>query len=203
MYGIHTSFHSIGIGIRLVNLTIITRINIWGLKFSQVIVSLISYLLYSTRHLKWQAIYLFGYALKIFFLSFLNIGLWIGILIMLWIMVTNWLNDPWVESILSLTCSEQTALILGIKWLIISEWMLFFASFRTSINFRIYTPAFPIRSAYPQFSSYTYTIPFSNLIISLFPSLPIQASHHYICISIGFSFPLVVDQSVSPLSFQP
>ena len=26
--------------------------------------------------------------------------------------------------------------------------------------------AFPIRSAYPQFSSYTYTIPFSNLIIT-------------------------------------
>jgi len=62
--------------------------------------------------------------------------------------------------------------------------MLFFASFRTSINFRIYTPAFPIRSAYPQFSSYTYTIPFSNLIISLFPSLPIQASQVYV--RIGF-----------------
>lgn len=68
--------------------------------------------------------------------------------------------------------------------------MLFLASFRTSINFRIYTPAFPIRSAYPQFSSYTYTIPFSNLIISLFPSLPIQASQVYV--RIGF-LPLTLE----------
>ena len=31
MYGIHTSYHSIGIGIRLVNITIISRINIRGI----------------------------------------------------------------------------------------------------------------------------------------------------------------------------
>ena len=45
MYGIHISFYSIGIGIRLVNLTIISRINIRDLKWS--LLPSISQLLYS------------------------------------------------------------------------------------------------------------------------------------------------------------
>ncbi|ECF6807923.1 hypothetical protein RT19_25095 [Salmonella enterica subsp. enterica] len=58
--------------------------------------------------------------------------------------------------------------------------MLSFARFRTSINFRLITPAFPLFCPHPPFSSYSSAIPFSNLPIPLFPSSPIQAPQVYV-----------------------
>ena len=58
--------------------------------------------------------------------------------------------------------------------------MLSFARFRTSINFRLITPAFPLFCPHPPFSSYSSAIPFSNPPIPLFPSSPIQAPQVYV-----------------------
>ena len=62
--------------------------------------------------------------------------------------------------------------------------MLFFACFRCLINFRFISNAFSTFFSFPLLSSYSFPIPFPNLPIPLFSSLPIQAAQ--IFIKIGF-----------------
>ena len=94
------------------------------------------------------------------------------------------MNDLWIEPFLALTITEQLSLIVGIKLLLISELMLFFACFRCLINFRFISNAFSTFFSFPLLSSYSFPIPFPNLPIPLFSSLPIQAAQ--IFIKIGF-----------------
>lgn len=72
------------------------------------------------------------------------------------------------------TFLEQINIIIGIKLLIISELMLFITCFWYLINFRIiinYT-----LFIYPLFSSYAFSIPFSNLLILVLSSYPLNGS---------------------------
>ena len=114
---------------------------------------------------------------------FVRVFCWIVVLL-IWLEALNWMNDLWIESFLGLTLTEQFSLIYGIKWLILSEWMLFFACFWSLMNCRVLSNAFSLFFSYPLFCSYSFAIPFSNLLILLFSSLPIQAAQ--IFLKIGF-----------------
>ena len=106
------------------------------------------------------------------------------ILLLVWLYIFNWLNDLNIESFFSITLTEQLSLIYGIKLLIISELMLFVACFWCLINFRFISSAFSLFFSFPLLSCYSFSIPFSNLCILLFSSLPLQSAQ--IFIKIGF-----------------
>jgi len=106
------------------------------------------------------------------------------ILLWIWLYIFNWLNDLYIESFLSITLTEQLSLIYGIRLLIISELMLFLACFGCLINFRFISNAFSLFFTFPLLSCYSFSIPFSNLCILLFSSLPLQSAQ--IFIKIGF-----------------
>ncbi len=90
----------------------------------------------------------------------------------------------WMESFLALTGTEQFSLIYSIKWLIVSECMLFFACFWSFINFRVISTGFSLFFSFPLFFGYSFGIPFSNLLILLFSGVPIQAAQLFL--KIGF-----------------
>ena len=119
-----------------------------------------------------------------FFNNCINIIILIIILLLLWIFIFNWLNDIYIESFISITLTEQLSLKCGIKLLIISELSLFIACFWCLINFRFLSNAFSLFFSFPLLSCYTFSIPFSNLLILLFSSLPLQSTQ--IFIKIGF-----------------
>ena len=93
---------------------------------------------------------------------------WFIVVLLIWLTALNWMNDLWMESFLALTGTEQFSLIYGIKWLIVSECMLFFACFWSLINFRVISTGFSLFFSFPLFFSYSFGIPFSNLLILLF-----------------------------------
>jgi hypothetical protein len=136
-----------------------------GIKYNNVIVYLILILLNITN-----------YSIICFF----------AVLYILWLLIFYWLNDNWVESFIGLTRSEQYTLQLSIKLLLVSELMLFFACFWGLVNFRLISNAFSLFFSFPLLSCYSFSIPFSNLLISLCSSLPIQAAQ--IFIKIGFKY---------------
>ena len=105
------------------------------------------------------------------------------ILLFIWLLVIIWLIDLLIESFIALTIIEQLSLIVGIKLLLLSELMLFFACFWCYINFRLIGSVL-LLFYFPLLSCYSFSIPFSNLLILLFSSLPIQCSQ--IFIKIGF-----------------
>jgi heme/copper-type cytochrome/quinol oxidase subunit 3 len=87
-----------------------------------------------------------------------------------------WMNDYGMESIFGFSRTEQFLLICGVKLLIFSEWMLFVGCFWGSFNFRFVSNGYGVFFSYPLLSSYSFAIPYSNVIILLFSSLPIQSS---------------------------
>lgn len=106
------------------------------------------------------------------------------LILTLWLYIFNWLNDLHIESFLSITRAEQISLKYGIKLLIVSEFMLFLACFWCLINFRLLSNSFSLFFSFPLLSCYSFSIPFSNLCILLFSSLPLQSAQ--IFIKIGF-----------------
>ena len=96
-------------------------------------------------------------------------------LLLLWLSIIIWLVDFLIESFIALTLTEQLSLIVGIKLLLLSELMLFFACFWCYINFRLIGSILFI-FYFPLLSCYSYSIPFTNPLILLFSSLPIQSS---------------------------
>ena len=97
----------------------------------------------------------------------------------LWFVILLWLIDYFIESFIALTIIEQLSLITGIKLLLLSEFMLFFACFWCYINFRLIGSYF-ISLVFPLLSLYSFGIPFTNLLLLLFSSLPIQSSQIFI-----------------------
>ena len=87
-----------------------------------------------------------------------------------------WINDFGIENSFGFTITEQFSLIYGIKLLILSELMLFFSCFWGLINFRFISNAFSFFFCFPLLSSYSFAIPYSNVIILLFSSLAIQSA---------------------------
>ena len=73
--------------------------------------------------------------------------------------------------------------IIAIKLLLLSEFMLFFTCFWGYINSRV-IGSVTLLFYFPLLQCYSFSIPFSNLLILLFSSLPIQCSQ--IFIKIGF-----------------
>ena len=86
------------------------------------------------------------------------------------------INDPPIENSFGFTITEQFPLIYGIKLLILSELMLFFARSRGPINSRFISNAFSLFSRFPLLSSYSFAIPHSNVIVPPFPSPAIQSA---------------------------
>ena len=105
------------------------------------------------------------------------------LLLLLWLSIIIRLVDFLIEPFIALTIIEQLALIVGIKLLLLSELMLSFACFWCYINFRI-IGCILLLFYFPLLSSYSFPIPFTNPLIPLFSSLPIQCSQ--IFIKIGF-----------------
>ena len=89
-----------------------------------------------------------------------------------------------MELFLALTTTEQFSLIYGIKWLIISEFMIFLACFWCIINFRVISQGFSLFYSFAIFFTLNFAIPLSNVFILWFSSLPIQAAQ--IFLKIGF-----------------
>ena len=58
--------------------------------------------------------------------------------------------------------------------MLLSELMLFYSCFWVLINYRLLTNAFSLLTIYPLLSSYAFSIPFSNLLILLFSSFPLN-----------------------------
>ena len=115
-------------------------------------------------------LYLF-YLIILFFLFFI-------------LLFNSWINDILLEAFIALSLTEQISLINGIKWLIFSEFMLFYSCFWSLIHFRLISPGFSLLISYPLLSNYSFSIPFSNLLILIFSSIPIQAAQ--IFLKIGF-----------------
>jgi cytochrome c oxidase subunit 3 len=60
--------------------------------------------------------------------------------------------------------------------MLISELMLFLVCFWGLLNFRLISNAFTLFYLFPLLSSYAFSIPFSNLVILLFSSYPLNGS---------------------------
>ena len=60
--------------------------------------------------------------------------------------------------------------------MILFEWMLFFACFWGLINFRLISNAWCLFFCFPLLSSNSFAIPYSNVILLFFSSLPIQSA---------------------------
>ena len=87
-----------------------------------------------------------------------------------------WINDYCIENSFSFTRTEQFSLVYGIKIMILSEFLLFFACFWSLINFRLILNAWCLFFCFPLLSSNSFAIPYTNVILLLFSSLPIQSA---------------------------
>ena len=87
-----------------------------------------------------------------------------------------WINDIIIENLFSFIIIEQFALVYSIKIMIFSELMLFIALFWAIINFKLILNAWCLFFCFPLLSSNSFAIPYSNVIILLFSSLPIQGA---------------------------
>ena len=91
--------------------------------------------------------------------------------------ISGWIYDLWIESHFGLSRSEQYFTIVGIKLLLISELMLFFACFWLLINYRYLFIIVPLCSFH---SFINYCFSWSNALILQLSSLPIQSSQLFI-----------------------
>ena len=112
----------------------------------------------------------------ILFFNYINIIFIIVILFSFIFFLVLWINDLIIENLFSFTQSEQFSLVYGIKIMILSEWMLFFACFWGLINFRLISNAWCLFFCFPLLSSNSFAIPYSNVILLFFSSLPIQSA---------------------------
>jgi len=96
-------------------------------------------------------------------------------LIGIWCYGLSWLNDLWLETFCKMTYLEMKMILSAMKWLIFSELMLFIGCFWALINFRLVTLGLYFLSYFPLFSFNALSIPFSNLMILLYSTLPCQS----------------------------
>ncbi len=86
-----------------------------------------------------------------------------------------WINDYITECVFCFSRTECFSLVFSIKLFILSEFMLFFCVFWTQLNFRFILNVFSCFYSLPLLSSFCFAIPYSNVLILLFSSLPVQA----------------------------
>ena len=94
----------------------------------------------------------------------------------IWILIINWCNDLLIESIILLTTIEHYLIIIGIKLMLISELMLFISCFWCVINIRLMSGPLSLFFIIPFISCNAFSIPFTNLIILLYSSYPLNGS---------------------------
>ena len=150
---IHTSYYSILLCLFIINIFILSWILLWYdyYSFLPYIFIIINY-----------------------FISLCYLLL--AVFMIIWLLILNRLNDFWIESFIALTIIEQITIIIGIKLMLISELMLFIACFWCLINFRLMSNAFSLFFVFPLLSSYAISIPFTNLLLLLFSSYPLNGS---------------------------
>ncbi len=85
----------------------------------------------------------------------------------------------------------------GFKLFILSELMLFFACFRAFGNFRPCSSSSFFSFSFPLFSSYSFSLPFSNLLILLYSSLALNGSQLFPKIGFMVNFIEGLGQSLS------
>ena len=159
IYGIHCSYYSILISLSIENLFLISWLHFWYY-YSDIL----PYIYFTFYYIPYSTLFTF-------------------LLLLLWLSIIIWLVDLLIEAFIALTIIEQLALTLGIKLLLLSELMLFFACFWCYINFRL-IGSILLLFYFPLLSCYSFSIPFTNLLVLLFSSLPIQCSQ--IFIKVGF-----------------
>ena len=113
IYGIHCSYYSILISLSIENLFLICWLHFWYY-YSDIL----PYIYFTFYYIPYSTLFTF-------------------LLLLLWLSIIIWLNDLFIEAFIALTIIEQLALTLGIKLLLLSELMLFFACFWCYINFRL------------------------------------------------------------------
>ena len=136
--------------------------------YSLLIALMISNLIINSWLIFWSNSYCVFYSL-----SYSTV--FISLLLLCWFSTIIWIVDFLIESFITLTLIEQLSLIVGIKLLLFSEVMLFFTCFWCYLNFRFIGSIFYL-FYFPLFTFYSFSIPFGNLLIPLFSSLPIQSS---------------------------
>ena len=100
----------------------------------------------------------------------------ISLLFIQWFVIYLWLNDYYTfESLSTFNILEQLTITNAIYLLILTEFMLFFSCFFYYINLRL-IQTLGLQYIFPLFNSISYSIPFSNLLILLYSSIPIQSS---------------------------
>jgi len=102
----------------------------------------------------------------------------------LWMYGVTWMNDLWQETYSKVTRMETQIVITGVKWLILSELMLFIGCFWGVVNFRMNAQGLYILSYFPLFNFNALSIPLTNLIILLYSTLPCQSSLLFIKLGI-------------------
>ena len=101
------------------------------------------------------------------------------------IFIFIWSSDLFLESFIFLSIIILYSLIYSLKWLIVSEFMLFFACFWSFIYFRLGSLIYFYLIL---FSNTCFSIPFSELIILVYSSLSLNASFIFIFISFSYFY---------------
>ena len=96
------------------------------------------------------------------------------VLLIMWFIICVWINDYFIESLMSLITIEENNIIIGIKLMIISEVFLFIGCFWSDINTRLLVNCYSLFYLFPMLSSYAFAIPFSNLFILVLSSFPLN-----------------------------
>ena len=96
------------------------------------------------------------------------------IIIIIWSIISTWINDYFIESFITLITNEENNIIMGIKLMIVSEVFLFFGCFWSNINSRLLLNCYSLFYLFPILSSYAFAIPFTNLLILVFSSFPLN-----------------------------
>ncbi len=132
----------------------------------------------------------------VIYFGFIFIFIWFSFFILVFFLFM-WINDFLTECSFSFTRTEQHSLVYGIKLLILSEFMLFFSVFWSLLNFRFILNVFSCFYALPLLCSFCFAIPYSNVIVLLFSSLPIQATIIFYKVGLFFCIIEQLGQTVS------
>ena len=196
IYALHYSYYSYSSAFRIVTIIMIIWLVLHSHNYLSINIYYRSYDIINVGiYSKYNIVYLFYFVLLfsknhsiISFFFMLYIG---------WVIIYFRPNDNWLESFIGLTRSEQYTLNVSIKLLLVSELMLFFACFWGLVNLRLITNAFSLFFSFPLLSCYSFSIPFSNPLILLCSSLPIQAAQIFIKIGIKNSTIEGLGQSIT------
>lgn len=221
IYSIHYTYYSLAVSgllscFFMLVFLYFTECFIYGSKYNLVVFSLLCFVLNFDSSffgflfvLSWFYLVFFFLSLGMLYsfslLSFFMLAVWIlvryvmvySLLFLFIFFLFMWLNDIITECSFVFTSTEQFSLIYGIKLLILSEFMLFFCLFWTEINFRFILSVFSCFYALPLLSSFCFAIPYTNVIVLLFSSLPIQATIIFYKVGLFYSCIEQLGQTVS------